>query len=108
MLDDNDVVAIALREPVNRDLYDELSDEQFQTRTHGKKATSAQGCRGPLCRWAERTAKQEETRLRVEAQGRIYTPRKTAARERDEFLAKVYIWHCQARELAALIAATSG
>lgn len=32
----------------------EISDENFETRTHGRKSTYKAGCQGPLCKKAHR------------------------------------------------------
>ena len=72
------------------DVAAELADPHFLTRTHGKKATYQAGCRGPLCRKAERERKRASYRRN---KGKVleYPPRHERAR--DWYLEKVQREH---------------
>lgn len=73
----------------------ELLDSEFSTRTHGKKSTYAQGCRGPLCRLAEREANNERYRNRV---GSVKQYKSRRSLEYDKFLVNIRDWHWAERE----------
>src|SRR4051794_27918208 len=93
------------------DVRAELADEKFSTRTHGKRGTYAKGsvpgekgCRGPLCRKAERDeaeAKYARRRARDGKQARSGL-KDDEARARDELLVRIQAWHEGQRELARL------
>jgi hypothetical protein len=80
------------------DVKRELEDERFSGRTHHKKATYAKGCRGPLCRKAERDEAREDTRKAAVAAGREYKPAPpTPEQARDLELARIAVWHFHER-----------
>lgn len=75
-------------------VMDELMDDEFDTFTHGIKSTYTNGCRGPLCRKAERDTCAKRYRERMGRLGRPvreYAPRETAYPE--EWLQSVIDWH---------------
>lgn len=85
------------------DVRAELSDPKYSNRTHYRKATSAAGCDGPLCRKAERDAAREKTRKKAEAAGREYHPVAPGpARARDAELELIIMWHESERAAAAV------
>lgn len=76
------------------DVYEELTDPQFSNRTHYRKATSAAGCHGPLCRKAERDEARKRTQVRAEARGREYKPVAPGpVRKNDAELDRIIAWH---------------
>lgn len=76
------------------DVLEELRDPRYSNRTHYRKATSAEGCHGPLCRKAERDAAREKTKRAAEAAGRTYRPVAPGpARARDAELDVIIAWH---------------
>lgn len=56
------------------DVKAELSDEQYSGRSHYSRATYAKGCRGPLCRLAEKERGRRRNAARAEAAERRYRP----------------------------------
>lgn len=46
-------------ETLLRDIEHELHDQEFEARAHGRNDTYRDGCRGPLCKYRERTRKRE-------------------------------------------------
>lgn len=93
------------------DVKEELNDPRFSGRTHGKRGTYAKasdggkGCRGPLCRKAERDEAQIKYAARRARAG--HRPARVGlkdddVRARDEQLAKIQLWHEGQRELARL------
>lgn len=92
-----------LEKPENADILDELKAEDYTDRTHGTRACYALGCRGPLCRMAERDRGRERYRERRRAGGAspVAAP-PTPARERDAFLRAVMKWHRYERGLSIL------
>lgn len=64
------------------DIAHELSDPRFRDRTHGRNDVYRDGCRGPLCRYRERTRKRQarEARTRASLPGGVQPVR----RERSE------------------------
>lgn len=87
------------------DVIAELEDERFNTRTHGKRATAGVGCNGPLCRKAERDAAHEKYSRKRQRAGKPPARvglRDEKARERDELLEGIQLWHERVRELAKL------
>lgn len=78
----------------NADIREELNDRKFKSRTHGARSTYAQGCRGPLCKKAERDRARRKHEIKMLAQGKSVSPlppRK--GRDRDEFLQWILGWH---------------
>lgn len=85
----------------NQDLFSELKDLRFITRTHGCRATYALGCRGPMCRKSERDNTRERWGKRQAAKGKKVKPVDPGpARARDEFIEKVINWHKWERTMA--------
>jgi hypothetical protein len=90
-------------EDVDAAVLEELNDPVHAGKTHYRKATYAAGCRGPLCRKAERDAGRMRTKQKAEAAGREYKPE---MRSREEILIdmRLNIWiqrHERARAAAA-------
>lgn len=86
---------------IPQDVIIELCDLEFGTRTHGTRACYAKGCRGPLCRKAERDRQAVRRKLAAEAAGREYSPYGPhPIRDRDELLERVLVWHRESRGLA--------
>ncbi len=76
------------------DILEELNDPDYAQRSHGKRATYAQGCHGPLCRKTERDNTRARHVKRQQAKGKRVYPRDPGpAREMDEFLERVTEWH---------------
>lgn len=92
------------------DVREELEDPRFTSRTHGTRGTYARasdggkGCRGPLCKKAERDDAQKKYAARRAARGMKAEEGKKdeKARARDEELSKIQLWHCAQREMARL------
>lgn len=76
---------------LDAEVRNELSDPTHANRTHYRKATYAAGCRGPLCRKAERDEGRLRTKRKAEAAGREYRPE---ARSQSEILMdmRLNIW----------------
>lgn len=78
----------------NADVLFELLDKAYDGRTHATRATYAKGCRGPLCRKAERDRGRERHAARQAEKGKDVTRLPaTEAQARDEFLNQVIAWH---------------
>lgn len=77
-------------------VMDELLDDRFDTFTHGNKGTSSAGCKGPLCRKAERDACARRYRRRKGGEVREYAPREGAYPE--EWLQSILDWHKEERK----------
>lgn len=72
----------------------ELFDPLFASVTHGKKWGYQKGCRGPLCRKAERDAKRREYGRRVTQEGaRVRSRAPHPVRARDEELERITFWY---------------
>lgn len=87
------------------DVRDELSDPEFINRTHGRRSTYAVGCRGPLCRKAERDEaerKYQRKRARLGAEPARTGLKDLKSRARDEELASIQAWHELMREYAKI------
>jgi hypothetical protein len=72
-------------------VMDEILDARFDEMTHGTKSTSAAGCKGPLCRKAERDACARRYRARAGKEVKRYRPRQGAYPE--EWLQDLIDWH---------------
>jgi|SRR6188768_3636146 len=72
-------------------VMDEILDPEFDTFTHGNKGTSYRGCKGPLCRKAERDSCAARYRKRVGRDVKEYAPRESAYPE--EWLQEIIDWH---------------
>lgn len=83
-----------LEKPENVDIYNELTDNRFASRQHYSRATYAQGCRGPLCRKAERDRGRKRTEKKAEDAGREYQPNPEIRTDTREGLLNLIInWH---------------
>lgn len=87
------------------DVLAELTDKEYTGRTHGRRATYAQGCHGPLCKKSERDLGHEKYTERRARQGK--PPARSGlkddkARERDELLTQIQAWHDLMREYTRL------
>lgn len=76
-------------------VFTELTDERFTNRTHYRKATYADGCRGPMCVKRERDEARRRTQRKAEAAGRVYrpVPRSPQDIELDDWLNMRIAWH---------------
>jgi hypothetical protein len=81
------------------DVLDEISDERYINRTHGRRATRAVGCNGPLCKKAERDRGRNRMR-EVRGLEPLDDEPDTKARERDVILNRCLAWYLQWRERA--------
>lgn len=77
------------------DVFRELIDPKYETMTHGKRHAANSGCRGPLCRKAERDDKREQREAHDRAHGierKRYkrSPEKIAL---DAELNRIMAWH---------------
>lgn len=92
------------------DVLAELNDERFENRTHGVRGTYARaadggkGCRGPLCRKAERDSGEAKYARRRAKDGKSARSglKDEEARARDELLDRITLWHRGQRELSRL------
>lgn len=92
------------------DVREELLDPRFENRTHGTRGTYAKaadkgkGCRGPLCRKAERDQGANKYARRQARQGKVARTglKDDKVRERDDLLALIADWHYRQRHLAKL------
>ncbi len=83
---------------VAEDVYEELHDSEFEKRQHYSRATYALGCRGPLCKLAEKHRGRKRNAVRAEGEGRQYEPRPDQRDNgRDEELAPIIAWHLNER-----------
>lgn len=81
-----------------QDVYDELKDPRFETRQHHSRSTSRDGCRGPLCKKAEREYKAKRDARLALAEGRTIKSlppdkRRPGDTARDELLNEIFAWH---------------
>lgn len=81
------------------DVLAELTDPLYINMSHHKKATYGKGCRGPLCKKAERDEARAANKALAEVSGRVYKPRWTTAQARDPELAAIARWHQRQRDL---------
>jgi hypothetical protein len=92
------------------DVRTELEDSRFASRTHGTRGTYAKasdggkGCRGPLCKKAERDDAEKKYAQRQANRGKKVVPgsKNEDARARDELLTKIQNWHSGQRYLTRL------
>lgn len=92
------------------DVLTELKDPRFASRTHGTRGTYARatdggkGCRGPLCKKAERDDGEAKYKRRREVQGKPHTvgEKNLKVRARDAELTKIQLWHAGQIYLAKL------
>lgn len=92
------------------DVIAELNDPRFENRTHGirgtyaKAADGGKGCRGPLCRKAERDEGADKYARRRARDGKTARSglKDEEARARDELLDQIILWHRTQREYARL------
>ena len=75
-----------------KDVVEELDDPRFANRQHGSRATAALGCRGTLCRKAERDRSRRRNEQRAIRSGRQFVG---GVREydRDDLLDAIIRWH---------------
>jgi|SRR6478736_2577318 len=88
-------------EEIPEDIKAEILDKAYAARTHGNRACYAAGCRGPLCRKAERDRGLIRHREKAQEEGKTVTPKEAPhpARERDELLDRIISWHRHERGL---------
>lgn len=92
------------------DVIAELNDPRFENRTHGVRGTYAKaadggkGCRGPLCRKAERDEGADKYARRRAKTGKTARTglKDEEARARDELLDRIILWHKNQRALSRL------
>jgi hypothetical protein len=83
---------------VSPDVYEELTDPLYEHRQHYSRATYAIGCRGPLCKLAEKHRGRKRNEARAEGAGRSYEPRPGQRdNDRDAELAPIIAWHLTER-----------
>jgi hypothetical protein len=77
------------------DVMRELIDPKYEGVCHGKRTTSNAGCRGPLCRKAERDNKREQRQAYDRAHGieRKEYKRSPERIKLDEELNRIMAWH---------------
>lgn len=75
------------------DVRAELEDERYKTRVHYSRATYAEGCRGPLCRKAERDRGRRRNEVRATGAGREYEPKTEQRIEDNAELDAIILWH---------------
>lgn len=76
------------------DVWAEISDRTFAGRRHYSRATYALGCRGPLCKKAEKDRGRRRNETRALSQGREYEPNLHIRRtDRDWELTQVLGWY---------------
>lgn len=80
------------------DVRDELLDPRFVSRQHHSRSTSRDGCRGPLCKKAEREYKAKRDAKRALKEGRTIKSlpmekRRPGDVNRDELLNEIFAWH---------------
>lgn len=89
-----EVIRLELEKTVNLDIFVELTDEKFLSRQHYSRATYAHGCRGPLCKKAERDRGRKRSERRAEDKGREYAPNEDGRKtDRDGLLTFIIEWH---------------
>lgn len=78
-------------ERLMEDIAHELSDPDYVGRTHGRNDVYRDGCRGPLCRYRERTRKREarEAKTRASLPGGVQPMRRTRAEQKWDSLIEV-------------------
>jgi hypothetical protein len=76
---------------IAQEVMDEILDPEFDEMTHGNKHSYSAGCRGPLCRKAERDACARRYRARADREVKDYAPRRKAYPE--EWLQEMIDWH---------------
>lgn len=66
------------------DIAHELADPSYKSRTHARNDVYRDGCRGPLCRYRERTRKREarEARTRASLPGGVQPVRRNRCEQR--------------------------
>ena len=81
------------------EIQDEILDPKFDSMTHGKKATYAGGCRGPLCAYADNEDKKAQYRRRAAEEGREVREYRKRDRPYDEStLTRIIEWHHLTRD----------
>ena len=97
-----DDLRIELEKPENADIFLELNDREYIHRQHYSRATYADGCRGPMCKKAERDRGRRRQEQRAERAGRTYIPVPQHRKmDREELLNAVFEWHISLRKLSA-------
>jgi len=76
---------------IAQEVMDEILDPEYDVMTHGTKYTYSSGCKGPLCRKAERDACARRYRARNKNNVKQYRPRPGAYPE--EWLQEMIDWH---------------
>lgn len=80
---------------IPEDVQDELTDPKFGTRKHYSRVTYSLGCRGPLCKKAERDRARRRTERKATIDGRQYKPNPLIRIDADEerLLTEVLNWY---------------
>lgn len=91
--------AVKTLDDLPADVLDEIQDEEYINRTHGRRSTYAVGCHGPLCRKAERDRGRPRMRVLRGLDPSDMEP-DTKAREDDVLLDRYLTWYIKWRERA--------
>lgn len=86
------------------EIRDELRDPEFGLRQHYSRATYALGCRGPLCRKAERDRGRNRNEMKAADAGREYSPNHEHRTQDPDEIEEIIEWHIEEiaeRRLAA-------
>jgi hypothetical protein len=89
-------------EELPADVRAELEDPEYITRSHYSRATYAEGCRGPLCRKAERDRGRRRNEHRATEAGREYEAKSDQRMEDDPLLDRIIDWHRSQIKVAAI------
>lgn len=88
------ILRAELEKPENADIFFELNDSDYLTRQHYSRATYALGCRGPMCRKAEKDRGRRRNEIRATRQGRKYIPKEEIRKtDRDALMDFIIHWH---------------
>jgi hypothetical protein len=84
------------------DILEELTDPKHIQRLHGKRGCYTAGCRGPLCKRADRLFNRQRYEEQRKAAGKPYNPSELRLDDRDDELDSallVYMRHMKSIEI---------
>lgn len=84
---------LVLKVDLPDEIQAELDNSEFASRIHYSRATYALGCRGPLCRKAERDRGRKRNERRAKDKEREYKPNEDLRIADDEKLNEIIEWH---------------